>query len=183
MGNNIILIGMPASGKSTVGVILAKVLGFDFLDTDLVIQNRTGRRLEELIEERGPEGFMQLEDEINSSIEASHSIIATGGSAVYGKRQMAHFQQMGIILYLKCGFEVISSRLDDIRGRGVVLKEGQGLWELYEERCPLYEKYADITVDEQDGGIEKCVIAAAAAYQEAAGRLRNQPHIKDGRSM
>ena len=144
---NMILIGMPGSGKSTVGVVLAKKLGYRFLDSDLVIQEKCGKLLYQLIEERGEAGFLMLENEINKSIIADNAVIATGGSAVYGGEAMAHFKEMGRIVYLKLPFEELETRLGDLHERGVVLKEGYSLRNLYEERIPLYEKYADITVD------------------------------------
>lgn len=143
---NIILIGMPGSGKSTVGVVLAKKLGYQFIDSDLVIQERCRKLLHQLIEERGEAGFVMLENEVNASILADCAVIATGGSAVYGKEAMAHFRQIGKIVYLELAFEELEKRLGDLHERGVVLKEGMTLKELYEERIPLYEKYADIVV-------------------------------------
>lgn len=147
MKNNVILIGMPGSGKSTAGVVLAKKLGYRFLDSDLVIQEKTGKLLHQLIEELGEAGFLALENEINSSILAQRTVIATGGSAVYGKEAMEHFGEMGQIVYLKLPYEELKERLGDLHERGVVLKPGFTLRELYEERIHLYENYADIMVD------------------------------------
>ena len=144
--NNVILIGMPGAGKSTVGVVLAKRLGWRFLDSDLVIQEKCGKLLYQLIEERGEAGFLMLENEINASITAEGAVIATGGSAVYGKEAMRHFREIGQIVYLKLPFEELEQRLGDLHERGVVLKKGYTLRDLYEERIPLYEKYADITI-------------------------------------
>ncbi len=143
---NVILIGMPGSGKSTVGVVLAKKLGYRFIDSDLVIQEKYGKLLYQLIEERGEAGFLMLENEINASITAEGAVIATGGSAVYGKEAMRHFRVIGQIVYLKLPFEELEQRLGDLHERGVVLKKGYTLRDLYEERIPLYEKYADITI-------------------------------------
>ena len=148
--DNIVLIGMPGVGKSTVGVILAKVLGFQFVDADLVIQEKEGKLLREIIAEEGPDGFIAVENRINSEIESHHSVIATGGSVVYGKEAMEHLRQIGTVIYLKLDYADISRRLSDIKGRGVVLKDGQTLKDLYDERVVLYEKYADITVDADD---------------------------------
>ncbi len=147
MKNNIILIGMPGSGKSTVGVVLAKKLGMNFVDSDLVIQERTGKLLYQLIEEHGEAGFVQLENQINASIQASGSVIATGGSAVYGEEAMAHFKEIGQVIYLRLPCEELEERLGDLHKRGVVLKPGFSLRDLYEERTPLYEKYADRIID------------------------------------
>lgn len=145
--NNIVLIGMPGAGKSTVGVVLAKKLGYAFVDADLVIQSWEGKLLHEIIEERGVEGFWMLEETVGESIEAERTVIATGGSAVYGESAMAHYRQIGTVVYLSLPLEEIRERLGDLNERGVTLKEGQDLDSLYAERRPLYEKYADITVD------------------------------------
>ncbi len=144
---NIILIGMPGAGKSTVGVVLAKKLGYAFVDSDLVLQEREGRLLHEIIEERGTERFWEAEEEANLSIDAERTVIATGGSAVYGDRAMAYFRSIGTVVYLRLSCEAVADRLGDLNERGVTLREGQGLAELYAERVPLYEKYADCTVD------------------------------------
>ncbi|MCR5778732.1 MAG: shikimate kinase [Lachnospiraceae bacterium] len=166
MKKNIVLIGMPASGKSTVGVILAKVLGMDFIDADLVIQKKTGKLLSEIIADKGVDGFIQTENEINSQIEAENAVIATGGSAVYGKEEMEHLGKDGIIFYLKVAFEELSERLGNIKERGVVVRKGQTLKDLYDERVVLYEKYADATIDEQGKNVEQIVIDVAAKWQE-----------------
>ncbi len=147
MKNNIILIGMPGCGKSTVGVVLAKKLGFQFVDSDLVIQEQSGKLLYQLIEELGEAGFLVLENQINTKICVDKSVIATGGSAVYGEEAMRHFKETGTVVYLKLPFEELEVRLGDLHKRGVVIREGSSLRELYEERIPLYEKYADITID------------------------------------
>ncbi len=157
VGSNIILTGMPGVGKSTVGVILAKMLGYRFLDSDLLIQEREGMLLHEIIEKVGADGFIEVENRHNASICTERTVIATGGSAVYGQQAMEHFREIGIIVYLKTSFEVIEQRLLDIRGRGVVLKPGQNLSGIYEERVPLYEQYADITVDVTTLDIEHTV--------------------------
>lgn len=144
---NIILIGMPGAGKSTVGVVLAKKLGFSFLDSDLLIQEREEMLLYEIIEQKGLDGFNQIEDEVNASIEAVHAVIATGGSAVYGEKAMLHFKDIGTIIYLKLDYEELKERLGDLEKRGVSIRPGMTLKELCQERAPLYEKYADFTVD------------------------------------
>lgn len=143
---NIVLIGMPGAGKSTVGVVLAKKLGYAFLDSDLVIQSREGKLLHEIIEAHGVEQFWSIEEEANLSINAVRNVIATGGSVIYGGRAMEHLGQGGVIVYLKLSCEEIARRLGDLNERGVTLRKGQNLQMLYEERIPLYEKYADITV-------------------------------------
>lgn len=138
---------MPGSGKSTVGVVLAKKLGRRFIDTDLVIQEKSRKLLYQLIEEKGMAGFVALENEVNASIDVSGAVIATGGSAVYGKEAMSHFRETGQIVYLKIPYEELEERLGDLRERGVVLKEGFTLLDLYRERVPLYEKYADFVIE------------------------------------
>lgn len=145
---NIVLIGMPGVGKSSVGVVLAKILGYRFVDSDLVIQEQEGKLLHEIIDEKGTDGFIAVENKINSSINCEKCIIATGGSAVYGREAMEHFKEIGTVLYLRADYESISSRLGNLKGRGVVLRDGQTLMDLYNERVPLYERYADIIVDE-----------------------------------
>lgn len=145
--NNIILIGMPGSGKSTVGVVLAKKLGYRFVDSDLVIQEKCEKLLYQLIEERGKAGFLMLENEINAGIQAQNAVIATGGSAIYGKEAMNHFKEIGRVVYLSLPYEELKERLGDLHERGVVLKKGYTLEDLYKERAPLYEKYADAIVD------------------------------------
>lgn len=144
---NIILIGMPGAGKSTVGVVLAKKLGYAFVDADLVIQSREGKLLHEIIAERGVESFWRVEESVGESMEARRTVIATGGSAVYGPKAMAHYKQIGTVVYLALPLSEIRERLGDLNERGVTLREGQDLTGLYEERVPLYEKYADYTVD------------------------------------
>lgn len=144
---NIVLIGMPGAGKSTVGVVLAKRLGISFVDSDLVIQQKYGKLLHELIEEHGIDGFLEIEDRVNASLECTASVVATGGSAVYGATAMNRLGESGIIVYLKLPFEEIRERLGDLNARGVTLRPGQTLEELYRERVPLYEKYAHITVE------------------------------------
>lgn len=151
---NIVLIGMPGVGKSTIGVILAKELGYQFLDSDLLIQQQEKRLLKEIIEEDGVEGFLAIEDQVNASIRTEGSVIATGGSAVYGEAAMKNLKENGWIVYLQCSYRILKKRLGDLKGRGVVLKDGQTLKDIYEERSVLYKKYADIIVEEENLGIE-----------------------------
>lgn len=157
MKNNIVLIGMPGVGKSTVGVILAKVLGYQFLDADLLIQEQEGKLLKDIIAEVGTEGFIQVENRVNASIDCEKTIIATGGSVIYGQEAMEHLKEIGIVVYLEVPFSILEKRLSDIKGRGVVLKDGQTLYDLFMERTPLYEKYADIRVSEEGLGVEETV--------------------------
>ena len=154
---NIVLIGMPGVGKSTAGVVLAKVLGYEFIDADLIIQQQEGKLLREIIAEVGTDGFIEVENRVNSQIEVERSVIATGGSVVYGKEAMQHLREIGTVVYLKVSYDILEKRLHDIKGRGVVLKDGQDLRGLYEERVPLYEKYADITVCEDNLNVEQTI--------------------------
>lgn len=147
MKSNIIMIGMPGAGKSTIGVILAKELNYQFLDSDLAIQEREGRLLREIIAEEGLERFIKLEEEVNASIKAERTVIATGGSVVYGKAAMKHFQEIGTLVYLRLSYQTVLSRVGNPQKRGVVLRKEQSFRDLYEERCPLYEQYADIIID------------------------------------
>ncbi len=152
---NIVLIGMPAAGKSTIGVILAKVLGFNFLDTDLLIQDQEKCLLKDIILRDGVDGFIAIENQVNLKLITKNSVIATGGSIIYGAEAMEHLREIGIVVYLQLSYETIKDRLGNIKQRGVVLREGQTLETLYEERCPLYEKYAHIIVDSEGLGTEE----------------------------
>ena len=168
--DNIILIGMPGVGKSTVGVILAKVLGYQFLDADLVIQQQEGKLLREIIAEVGTDGFIQIENRVNASIEATRTVIATGGSVVYGKEAMEHLREIGTVVYLQVSFGVINQRLSNIKGRGVVLKKGQTLEELFLERTPLYEKYADVFIEEENLDVEQTVELLIEKLEELSSK-------------
>ena len=145
---NITLIGMPSSGKSTIGVLLAKRLGYSFVDVDIVIQEKEGRLLKEIIAEEGLDGFLEVENRINAGVNVNRSVIAPGGSVIYGKEAMEHYKQIGQIVYLKLSFEEVERRIGNVVDRGVALRNGMTLRDLYDERVPYYEKYADITVDE-----------------------------------
>ena len=159
MKENVVLIGMPGVGKSTLGVVLAKELGFEFVDADLLIQKREKRLLKEIIAEEGVDGFLKIENDVNASISSTKTVIATGGSVIYGAEAMEHLKEIGTIVYLKLDYETLDSRLGSLKGRGVVLKDGQNLKSLYDERIPLYEKYADVTVDEAGLGLEETLDA------------------------
>ena len=144
---NIILIGMPGCGKSTVGVVLAKAANLDFIDSDLVIQKQMGAKLSELLDAHGDEGFRAIENRINAELAANNSVIATGGSVIYGEDAMRHLKDIGTVVYLKLSYEAIEDRLGDLHARGVTIQPGWTLRDLYNERIPLYEKWADVTVD------------------------------------
>ena len=168
---NIIFIGMPAVGKSTVGVVVAKRLGYEFIDTDLLIQKQENRLLREIIAEEGLDGFLSIENQVNRDVEAEHAalsdyslfkgaeraVISPGGSVVYCEEAMKHYKEIGTIVYLHASFEVINSRLKNAKKRGVALRDGQTLKDLYDERVVLFEKYADITVSEDGLELEETI--------------------------
>lgn len=154
---NVVLIGMPGVGKSTLGVLLAKALGYRFLDTDLVLQAQEGRLLREIIAAEGIDGFLALEGRVCGSLQADRSVIATGGSVVYSPEAMAHLRSMGTVVYLKLGYNALARRLGSLKKRGVILRPGQTLKTLYQERTPLYAQYAHLTVDCGGQDVEQSV--------------------------
>lgn len=154
---NIVLIGMPGVGKSTVGVILAKILNYDFVDCDLVIQKKTHKLLCEIIKENGTDGFIKIENQIIASLKLEKTVIATGGSAVYGKEAMENLKKNSVVVYLELELNSLKKRLSDIKNRGVVIKDGQSIDELFCEREALYKKYADITVCEDGLNVEETI--------------------------
>lgn len=147
MKNNIVLIGMPGCGKSTIGIVLAKRLGYHFLDTDLLIQEETGELLSQTIERIGNSGFLDVENQVLSKIDVTKTVIATGGSAIYGKEAMENLKKQGVIVYIKLPLWNLKQRLGDLKDRGVPLKKGQTLRDLYKERVVYYQKYQDISVN------------------------------------
>ncbi len=155
--NNIILIGMPGAGKSTVGAALAKKLGYGFIDSDYVIEENCGKPLNKILAEKGQDGFLEIENFINATIDVKNYVIATGGSAIYGKDAMEHFARTGDIIYLKLSYKEIAARLGDLEERGIALKGGQTLEDIYAKREPLYEKYAQITLDCENKSVRKIV--------------------------
>jgi len=167
---NIILIGMPASGKSTVGVILAKVLGKNFIDTDIVIQHREGKRLAKIIEENGIDGFMKCEEEAILATDVVNTVVATGGSAVYSAPAMEHLAENGIIVYLKVKLPALKRRLGNFKERGIVIKPTETIEGMFKARSVLYEKYADVTVDEDGASIEETVSAIRKSLEARAGK-------------
>ena len=144
---SIILIGMPSCGKSTLGVLLAKRLGYRFVDSDLLIQEREGKLLHEIISEKGVDGFVEIENAVNSALSEKRAVIATGGSVIYGDEAMENLKSLGKVVYLKIPYNEMCRRLGDFSHRGVIMRKGNTLEEMYFERAPLYEKYADVTVD------------------------------------
>ena len=143
---SVILIGMPSCGKSTLGVLLAKQLGYRFIDSDLLIQESEGKLLHEIIAEKGKSGFISIEERVNAAIAEKNAVIATGGSVIYGERAMENLKKLGKIVYLELSYDEMCARLGDYSHRGVVMRSGTTLADMYAERKPLYEKYADITV-------------------------------------
>ncbi len=148
--DNITLIGMPGSGKSTIGVLLAKKLGYRFIDSDLLIQEQEGRLLKDIIAQEGDEGFSRIENQVNAQIQAMKTVIAPGGSVVYCKEAMEHLSQISLIVYLRISCSSLKERLGDLKSRGVLLKEGMTLDDLYAERAPLYERYGEVVLDVDD---------------------------------
>ena len=157
MKKNLIFIGMPAVGKSTVGVVVAKRLGKRFVDVDLVIQEQEKKLLREIIKDVGEDGFLKVENRVNAGIEAENSVISPGGSVVYCEEAMRHYKEIGTVVYLKASYQTIKRRIRNPKKRGVVLREGQTLRDLYNERVPYFEKYADITVCEDGCRIEETI--------------------------
>ncbi len=145
--NNFTLLGMPGAGKSTIGVLLAKAINYDFLDTDLSIQRQEGMLLREIIEKKGLEEFKKIENQVNRDVCVERTVIAPGGSVIYGEEAMEHLASISKVIYLKLSYEEISKRLGNLKKRGVVFADGQTLKDLYEERSPLYEKYAQVIID------------------------------------
>ena len=154
---NIILIGMPAVGKSTVGVVVAKRIGYEFIDTDLLIQKQEKRLLKEIIAEEGNERYLEIENQVNRDLQVESAVISPGGSVVYCEEAMQHFKEIGTVIYLHATYEAIYKRITNAKNRGVVLKEGQTLKDLYDERVKLFEKYADYTVSEEGLDLEETI--------------------------
>ncbi len=161
--DNIVLIGMPTAGKSTVGVILAKILGMDFIDTDIIIQKREGLKLRQIIEEQGVDGFLTVEENALLSTDVHNSVIATGGSAVYSRAAMEHLGKDSVIIYLKVEHEELKKRLSDAKARGVVLRPGESIDDMFAARSKLYAEFADITISEEGYSIEDTIHAIQEA--------------------
>ena len=166
---NIILIGMPAVGKSTVGVVVAKRIGYEFIDTDLLIQKQERRLLKEIIAEEGNERFLEIENQVNRDLQVESAVISPGGSVVYCEEAMQHFKEIGTVIYLHATYEAIYKRITNAKNRGVVLKEGQTLKDLYDERVKLFEKYADYTVSEEGLSLEETIDMVLELLEKIGG--------------
>ena len=166
---NIILIGMPAVGKSTVGVVVAKRIGYEFIDTDLLIQKQEKRLLKEIIAEEGNERFLEIENQVNRDLQVESAVISPGGSVVYCEEAMQHFKEIGTVIYLHATYEAIYKRITNAKNRGVVLKEGQTLKDLYDERVKLFEKYADYTVSEEGLDLEETIDMVLELLEKIGG--------------
>lgn len=166
MKNNLIFIGMPAVGKSTVGIVVAKRLGMNFIDVDLLIQEQEKKLLREIIAEVGQDGFLKIENRVNAAVKAKNSVISPGGSVIYCREAMKHYKEIGTIVYLKASYQTIKRRIRNPKKRGVVLRDGQSLRDLYNERVPYFERYADITVCEDGCRIEDTIENAIKAVKE-----------------
>ena len=164
---NITFIGMPGAGKSTVGVVVAKLLCMTFIDADLLIQTNQKKRLSKIIEEVGNEGFLKIENDILANLNVHNSVISTGGSAIFGKAAMEHLKKMSTVVYIKVPFEILEKRLKNLKRRGVILEEGQTLKDVFEVRSPLYEKYADIVIEvDNDMDIQDTAIKIAELLEK-----------------
>lgn len=167
---NIVLIGMPGCGKSTVGVLLAKALGKAFIDTDVVLQAKEGRKLQPMIDDIGIDAFLKKEQDAILSLDCENTVIATGGSVIYGDDAMRYLHENGIVVYIKLPYRAIERRLSNLATRGVTLKEGQTLLDLYNERIPLYEASADVVCESNGLEIEETVTKVSSlieSYSEA----------------
>ena len=164
---NIVLIGMPGAGKSTLGVVVAKMLGMDFVDADLLIQSQCDRTLQKIIDAMGTDGFIQIENQVLKDIDCQNTVISTGGSAVYSDEAMQHLASIGTVVYLEVSLEELESRLGSLHERGVVMREGLGnsLAALYDERVPLYERYAEITIDTNGLDTREAALRLASALE------------------
>jgi len=172
--DNVVLIGMSGAGKSTLGVLLAKALGKQFADTDLLIQQRTGRLLQQIIDSEGVDRFLEIEEETVLGAELRGCVIATGGSVVYSERAMEALRRYGTVVYLAVSFAELATRLGNITTRGIVFKGSSDLRTVFEERLPLYQKYADITVDCTRSDVEASVRALLSALEKAERVTRKQ---------
>ncbi len=162
---NLVLIGMPGSGKSTLGVLLAKYLCMEFIDMDLIIQNKYGKTLQEIISENGIEGFLEIEKKAMEEMSCENAVISTGGSAVLSKEGMTHLKDMATTVYLEVSYSELEKRLQNLMSRGVVMKKGDTLFDVYQKRIPLYEFYADVTIPCGTLSMQECVRAIQEAVE------------------
>lgn len=174
MKKNLIFIGMPAVGKSTVGIVVAKRLGMQFIDTDLLIQEQENKLLCEIIAEVGDDGFIEIENRVNADVNAENAVISPGGSVIYCEEAMEHYKKIGTIVYLKASYQTIKKRIRSPKKRGVVLRDGQTLRDLYEERVKYFEKYADITICEDGCQIEDTIENVLAEVKNLT--MYRKPH-------
>ncbi|PAF31775.1 shikimate kinase [Paenibacillus sp. 7516] len=163
---NIVLIGMSGAGKSTLGVLLAKALGMDYVDTDIVLQQHEGRLLQDIIDNDGIEKFLEIEEKTVSELQLKNCIISTGGSVIYSEKAMNFLKQDGQVIYLHVPFEEIQRRLKNVTTRGIVIKKGNSLDDVYEESVPLYIRYSDKAIDCSNKDIEQCVNEIIERIQE-----------------
>ena len=155
--NNIILIGMPGSGKSTVGVLLAKALGYSFIDTDLIISRKAGKTLQEILDNDGLDVFLEMESEVGEQLVCNHTVVATGGSMVMSSKAMECLKKSGKVVYIDVPLDEIKKRVTNIKTRGIAFHKGETLDDVFCERTPLYKKYADITVEFKEGSVEQTI--------------------------
>lgn len=172
MGDNVVLIGMPGCGKSTVGVLLAKTLGMDFIDTDLLLQQAEGALLQQILQRQGVEGFLDAEERVLQALDCTHSVIAPGGSAVCRPAGMARLKELGRVVYLKVPLAELERRVDNMATRGIAMEPGQTLRSVYAQRAPLYEKYAGLTVEIPAGRTLEETVAAVREALPSAVRQR-----------
>ena len=169
--DNITLIGMPGSGKSSVGVVLAKALGKDFLDVDLLIQSREGTLLQNILDEQGVEAFLDVESEVIRSVSCKNTVIAPGGSCVCRDDAMEHLKKQGVVVYLRLSCPEVVKRIHNLDSRGIALQPGQTLEDVYNYRAPRYERYADLTVDADGQTLVETVESVKNALSEYAKRI------------
>lgn len=163
--DSIILIGMPGAGKSTIGVLLAKYLGKNFVDTDILIQNKTGERLQTIVNERGYLALRKIEEDVLLDLQLSNDVVATGGSVVYSEKAMAHLERQGRVVYLQVSLEELTRRVSNLDDRGLACKPGQSFEDLYNERVPLYERYGQVTIS-CDGKTAEAIVLEIATIIE-----------------
>ncbi len=167
--DDLTLIGMPGSGKSSVGVVLAKALGYGFVDADLLIQAREGALLQELLDKHGVDAFLDMEERAIRSIDCRKSVIAPGGSCVLRPGAMEHLKSLGRVVYLRLGYPTLEKRVTNLASRGIAFAPGQSLRDVYDQRAPLYERWADVCVDVTD---DQDLSATLAAVRAAMGEIR-----------